>query len=129
MGLVSGWHLGGVIPQQHENGFTRGPIASPHMHAAEHIVIDLQPGDPPIFNAMLYNYASPSTSKRRAQAPQFHFREIGAVWREVATERRLLQLGDKPNGDWTIPRDSIPRGGNMYRTRPRRSSGSVESLD
>jgi phytanoyl-CoA hydroxylase len=130
MEVVPGSHLDGPMPHVHENDFNRCRIVPERQRAAERVALEMQPGDALIFHALLQHYTAPNESDLRRRAIQFHYHQIGAVWGDVESHRRLFHDADGNYAGCTEPHAPVPDELNYrYRGALARAVVPVDGID
>ncbi len=93
------------------------------------MAIELQPCDALILHVLLHQYVTPSASKLHRRPMQYHYCQISNVWSDVAVRRRVLHVADDGYGGRTIPRERLPPGRYIYRSRLERPIVPIKMAD
>ena len=129
MELISGSHLAGGVPHQHEDDFNRCRIMEEYIDRGRRVAVEMEPGDALIFHSMLHHFTEPNTSNLRRRAVQFHYHQIGAVWAGVAEHTKHFHFGDGDYAGCTVAHDPAAPGAYVYRGALPRPVVPIEPYD
>ena len=110
MEVIPGSHAGGPVEHVPAEDVNLCEIRPDRVRLADRVHIELEPGDALIFHPLLHHYTAANQSDMRRRAVQFHFNQIGTVWTDLATHRRLYRDETGAYAGCTLPKSALEAG-------------------
>ena len=113
MQVIPGSHLAGPAAHVPAEDVNLCEIRADRVRLADRVHVEMEPGDTLIFHPLLHHYTAANDSDLRRRAVQFHFNQIGTVWTDLATHRRLFRDEDGAYAGCTVPHGVLAAGGEI----------------
>ncbi len=111
MEVIPGSHLDGPVAHVPAEDINLCTIRPDQLRLADRVQIELDPGDGLIFHPLLHHFTAANLSDLRRRAVQFHFNQIGTVWTDLATHRRLYRDETGAYAGCTVAKSSLALDG------------------